>query len=201
MCGIDPESLPPLRASPDRWLDAVMADFPAFLRDHASCEKKASGMALNVAAHYPDKPLLVRAMTDLAVEELSHWREVMRVLLDHGITHAADDRDPYVRALQSLIRKGPRLYLMDRLLVAAMIERRGAERFSRIADALTGNHPFAALAALYRALGVSESRHWMLFPELAAGEFEAVELISRFKVLHDAEQTIVESLPAAARLH
>ena len=32
--------------SPDAWLDAVLADFDSFLKDHASCEKKASGMAL-----------------------------------------------------------------------------------------------------------------------------------------------------------
>ena len=40
------------------WLDTVLADFDAFLADHASCEKKASGMAMSMIAHYPDKPRL-----------------------------------------------------------------------------------------------------------------------------------------------
>lgn len=199
--GIDPDSLPAIEPSSTAWLAAVMADFPAFLIDHASCEKKASGMALNVAAHYPDKPVLVRAMTDLAVEELSHWREVMRVLIDHGIRTGPDDRDPYVKALQALIRKGPRLYLMDRLLVAALMERRGAERFARIAAALEPRHPFVSLAPLYRALATSESRHWTLFIELAAMEFDANELTARFLDLHAGEQTIVDRLPPTPRLH
>ena len=47
------------------WLDTVLRDFDSFLKDHASCEKKASGMALNIASHYPDKPELLNAMADL----------------------------------------------------------------------------------------------------------------------------------------
>ena len=74
----------PLGATPDNWVDAVLADFPTFLSDHASAEKKASGMALNVAAHYPDQPKLVAAMVDLAVEELSHYRQVMRLILERN---------------------------------------------------------------------------------------------------------------------
>ena len=69
-----------LEPTPSGWLDAVCDDFDAFLKDHASCEKKASGMALNIASHYPDQPALVSAMADLAVEELGHYREVIRLL-------------------------------------------------------------------------------------------------------------------------
>ena len=58
-----------LEPTPPGWLEAVLADFDGFLKDHASCEKKASGMALNIASHYPDQPTLVAAMADLAVEE------------------------------------------------------------------------------------------------------------------------------------
>ncbi len=59
------------------WLETVMADFDSFLKDHASCEKKASGMAMSMISHYPDKPELITGMLNLAVEELSHFRDVM----------------------------------------------------------------------------------------------------------------------------
>ncbi len=196
------DHLTPIDPSPDAWLDAVLSVFPAFLCDHASCEKKASGMALNVASHYPDKPSLVRAMTDLAVEELTHWREVMRVLMDRNIRPQPDDRDTYVHAMQAQIHKGPDLYLLDRLLVDALIERRGAERFSRISEALEkSSHPFSELASFYRALATSESRHWGLFIQLAAEYFEQSAVEARFATLHEAEFQVVISLPPAPRLH
>ncbi|MAA49517.1 MAG: tRNA-(ms[2]io[6]A)-hydroxylase, partial [Gammaproteobacteria bacterium] len=49
-------ALTPLNASPREWITCVLADFDAFLQDHASAEKKASGMALSMVSHYPDKP-------------------------------------------------------------------------------------------------------------------------------------------------
>ena len=75
------ESLTQLSPSPEGWVTCVLADFDAFLQDHASAEKKASGMALSMVSHYPDQPALVQAMVDLAVEELNHYKEVMRLLL------------------------------------------------------------------------------------------------------------------------
>ena len=34
--------------SKQEWVDAVMADFPAFLQDHADCERKASATAMSL---------------------------------------------------------------------------------------------------------------------------------------------------------
>jgi len=39
--------------SPTAWIDAVLADFNAFLQDHADCERKASAMAMSLVAKYP----------------------------------------------------------------------------------------------------------------------------------------------------
>ena len=48
-----------LYQTPAAWIEAVLADFDTFLRDHASAEKKASGMAINMISHYPDRTRLV----------------------------------------------------------------------------------------------------------------------------------------------
>jgi tRNA-(ms[2]io[6]A)-hydroxylase len=91
----------PLRfATPGAWTDAVMADFDSFLLDHAAAEKKASGMAISMLSHYPDRVDLVAAMADLAVEELTHYREVVKWIHRRGLVTAADRKDPYVLAFR-----------------------------------------------------------------------------------------------------
>ena len=186
-----------LHPTPEHWLPAVLDDFSSFLQDHASCEKKASGMALNIASHYPDRPRLVNAMADLAVEELSHYREVVRLLTGKGLQPGADAKDPYIHELNSLIRRGPENFLLDRLLLAAVIERRGNERFGLIADAL----PPGPDQRFYASITASEGRHWQLFVSLAEGECPDLDTASRLQELVDAEAAIMLRQPPRATLH
>lgn len=186
-----------LTASSSDWLDTVLADFDSFLCDHASCEKKASGMALSLIAHYPDKPMLIRAMLNLAVEELSHFRDVMRHVLARGLTPARDTRDEYVNQLQALMNQGKHMYLLDRLLVGAIVEARGAERFGLIAAAL----PAGKLKNFYDSITASENRHYELFLELAAQHYPADTINARLPVLLQQEARILAGLPLKAALH
>lgn len=179
------------------WVAVVLGDFDRFLQDHASCEKKASGMALSIAAHYPDKPALVNAMVDLAVEELSHYREVVKLLAKRGSRIAPDTKDAYVRALNALIRRGPEVYLLDRLLVASVIERRGYERFGLVAEAL----PEGAEKRFFAAITQSEARHWTVFLDLARKHCQPDAVTPRLQALVAAEADIVAALPLEPRVH
>ena len=191
-----PERLP-LAPTSDEWLPCVLADFDEFLADHASCEKKASGMAVNVASHYPDQPHLLEAMADLAVEEMSHYREVIRLLIARGARPTADTKDPYVNALQKHIRNGTEAYLMDRLLVAAVVEARGHERFGLVAQAVTD----PTLKRFYNAITASEHRHWQLFVQLAGHYFPHAEVQTRLSELCNAEAEIIARQVPRAALH
>lgn len=194
------ESLPesPLRlATPAAWTAAVMADFDAFLQDHAAAEKKASGMAISMLSHYPDRVELVAAMAELAVEELTHYREVVKWIHRRGLLTAADRKDHYVLALRESIRKGPELYLLDRLLTASIIEARGAERFALVAGAL----PAGALKKFYQSIARSERRHYELFLQLAGVYLDATMIARRWDELLDIEAGIVAALPIRAALH
>lgn len=186
-----------LAPSPDGWLQTVLADFPSFLQDHASCEKKASGMALNVAAHYPDQPQLLEAMAELAVEELNHYREVIRLLLARGIQPGADVKDPYINALNQQVRRGTENFLLDRLLVGAVVERRGAERFGLLAEAVEDS----SLRTFYRAITASEARHWELFVELSMSHCDPDQVWPRFNELTGIEAELMQQLPLRAALH
>jgi len=179
------------------WLETVLGDFDTFLKDHASCEKKASGMAISMISHYPDRPVLVREMLSLAVEELSHFRDVVRLLLDRGLEPAGDARDKYINQLHKAMDQGKEAYLLDRLLIASIVEARGAERFGLIADALDKGK----LGNFYRAITDSESRHYQLFLDLAEEYFPKPTIIERLDQLLDTEATILRSLPLKAALH
>ena len=187
----------PQLASPHAWVEHVLANFDDFLSDHASCEKKASGMAMNVAAHYPDQPELLSRMADLAVEELNHYREVIKLLLDRGITPKADQKDPYVHALNQLIRRGTENFLLDRLLIGAVIERRGAERFALVAKHITSPD----LKKFYRAIASSEERHWVSFVELASSHCDPTLVLPRLQALSTQENEIMLAQPIRAALH
>ena len=154
-------------------------------------------MALSLAAHYPDRPGLLESMANLAVEELGHYRDVIGLLVDRGITPAPDTRDPYVKALNQVVRGGRDDYLLDRLLVASVIERRGRERFSLIADALMD----PLLARFYQRIAASEDRHWQLFLDLARRECPDADIDARWDQIAAVEADIIRSLTPRAALH
>ena len=183
--------------TPVDWLAVVMANFDAFLLDHAAAERKASAMAMHLASHYPDRTELVREMVDLACEELEHFRLVYRVIDARGLRLAADTRDGYVRAMQGHCRSGSALFFMDRLLVAGIVEARGCERFGLVADAL----PAGELKDLYTDFTRAEARHHGLFARLARLYFEHPQVEARTAELLALEAEIVVGLPLRPALH
>ena len=183
--------------TPQAWVDAVMADFDVFLLDHATAEKKASGMAMSMLSHYPDRIELVHAMADLAIEEMTHYREVIKLVHERGGVAGKDEKDPYVNEFRKAFRRGKDEYFLDRMLVGAIIEARGAERFGLIAEALEPGK----LKNFYQAITRSETRHEGLFVDLAYIYFDKAEVDKRLQELIEIEAEIVKSLPYRAALH
>lgn len=183
--------------TPPQWTQVVLADFDRFLLDHASCEKKASAMAMTLISHYPDRPELVTAMTELAVEELVHFKEVVKHIMARNLTLAADEKDPYVTQLLKTQRKGSDQYFLDRLLIASIVEARGHERFGLVAEALQPG----PLKQFYKAITTSEGRHLDLFEDLAKTYFTNDLVAPRLDQLLNIEADIVAQLPFRPALH
>lgn len=183
--------------SDEKWLDSVLQNFDFFLIDHAANERKASSMAISLAVHYPDRAELVDQMVDLAVEELNHFRQVMRLMLKRGLIQQADEKDLYINLLLKDVRKESEDYFLDRLLVAAVVEARGAERFELISKGLKD----LDLVDFYQKLAISESRHYRLFLDLAAIYFREDEIEDRLQQWLKIEADIIKTLPATGRLH
>jgi tRNA-(ms[2]io[6]A)-hydroxylase len=194
---IDPSLFRLRFSTPEQWTETVLADFNSFLNDHAQAEKKASGMAMSMLSHYPDRPGLVSAMIDLSIEELVHFREVIKLMQARGLQLGSDEKDPYINQIRGHLRKGSQAYMLDRLLTAAIIEARGCERFGLIAKA----HREPELRDFYQQICDSEAKHHFLFVDLACEYFPIVEVEQRLHELLDIEAAITEGLPLRAALH
>lgn len=187
-----------LRSNTDpQWIEVVKGDFDTFLLDHASCERKASGLAMSLVCHYSDRPELVREMIDLSIEEMAHFREVMKLILARGLVLKSDEKDPYINLLRKHVRTGRDVYLLDRLLMFGIVEARGQERFSMLGEALED----PMLRAFYARLAQAEGRHWEAFLKLAQAYWEVPEVEARLDELLDAEAQIVENLPHRPAVH
>jgi tRNA-(ms[2]io[6]A)-hydroxylase len=180
-----------------RWVEVATGDALTLLGDHAHCEKKAAASALSLVASYPTRELLVRRMSALAIEELRHFRTVYGCLRRRGGTLGPDRGDPYARALHKLLRSGAEARLVDRLLVAGLIEARSHERLELLAGAFADED----LRDLYGSLARAERAHAELFRDLAASYAPAEEVRARLEELAGAEAEIVALLPLEPRIH
>lgn len=186
-----------LCATDPRWLEVVLADFNSFLLDHAACERKASAMAMSMVVHYPDREQLVTAMADLAIEELNHFRQVLKLIRQRGLQLVSDSKDPYISVFSKALRHGREDYFLDKLLMASIVEARGFERFALLAQALA--EPQAQ--QFYRSIAQSEEKHFHLFLSLAGHYFAAPTINARLDALLQVEADIVTSLEFRAALH
>jgi tRNA-(ms[2]io[6]A)-hydroxylase len=186
-------------STPKSWLDAVFSDFDAFLLDHAACERKASATGMSFVVRYPDRKPLIEPMIAFAREELEHFHIVYRLVEARGLTLADDYKDHYVNSLRSQCRTGQDALLLDRLIVAGVVEARGCERLFMVANALENRG--SELAETYAELARAESRHHGLFFRLARQLFSEEEVERRASFLLDYEAALVERLPHRAAVH
>jgi tRNA-(ms[2]io[6]A)-hydroxylase len=186
-------------ATRPEWARTVLADFPAFLQDHADCERKASAMAMSFVAKYPDRIEILPELIETGVEELDHFRQVYAHMEKRGIRLAKEiTEDPYIKALLNLCRSDPTNRFLDRLLLASIIECRGAERFRLVWQAIEDD---LELKEFYHLLWSSEARHGNIFVKMALNYFERDKVYARLDELNRAEGEIIQKLPLRAALH
>lgn len=183
------------------WIDAVEADPEALLQDHAQCELKAAHSALSLVGRYGGElPALVEPLVALAREETEHVGQVTQKLTARGQTLGQPGSDPYVEQLARAARRDHHdgyPPLLDRLLVAALVEGRSCERFHLLSERLQD----ASLRAFYRELMASEAQHFSLFSRLAADHFGRSEARARLVTLSEREGAIAARLPLGPQVH
>jgi tRNA-(ms[2]io[6]A)-hydroxylase len=184
-------------ASAARWFAQVDTSLDEILIDHAHCEKKAAGVAMNLLFSYVDNVALARAMTEIVNEELAHFRLVLDLLERRGIPFRKLSPSSYGQRLHELIRKDEPARAVDRLLVAGLIEARSCERFSLLADHVTDPE----LRDFYSSLFESEARHHSTYVRLAC-DFAAEDAVrERLHWLAAAEAAIIATGDPLPRMH
>lgn len=184
--------------SPKEWVNAVMSDFPSFLQDHADCERKASAMSMSLVAKYPNRIEIIPQLIETAVEELEHFKLVYDIMQEKGIQLAHEiKQDEYVKKLLQHCKSDVEGRFFDRLLVASIIECRGAERFRLIYEAQEDKE----LKHFYHELWASEAKHGNIYVEMALIYFDEKKVYKRLNELNEIEGDVMKSLPIKAALH
>src|SRR5476651_2191488 len=187
-----------LRApTPARWLTQISGNIEELLIDHAHCEKKAAGVAMNLLFAYVDEVELARAMTEIVQEELSHFHLVLDLLERRGIRFRKIPPSKYAERLRALANKLEPMRAVDRLLIAALIEARSCERFGLLRDHLAD----AELAEFFGSLFESEARHHSTYVRLAKLFAPEDRVNQRLEELAIAEGRIIEEGEELSRVH
>ncbi|MFP6618166.1 MAG: tRNA-(ms[2]io[6]A)-hydroxylase [Pirellulaceae bacterium] len=183
--------------SSSRWLDQVESHLDEILVDHAHCERKAAGTALNLLFSYVENEPLCREMTEIVNEELEHFQQVLDLLKERGIPFRRLKPANYAGQLKDLVRKNEPQRAVDRLLVASLIEARSCERF----DLLRHHVSDQQLAHFYDSLFESEARHHRTYVRLAEDYESPAVVRERLKELAREEAQIIEQGDSLPRMH
>jgi tRNA 2-(methylsulfanyl)-N6-isopentenyladenosine37 hydroxylase len=185
--------------TPTAWLEHALCHVDVLLIDHANCEKKAAGAALNLMYRYVDKPPLLTRMARLAREELRHFEQVLQQMAKHGVTYRHLTPGRYAAALRAHVRHAEPGRLVDLLLIGAIVEARSCERFELLARSLD-----APLAGFYRRLLASEAGHFAHYLALArryAGAGDQNTVSDRLQLLLAHEARLIAEPDDVFRFH
>ncbi len=165
------------------WLEQALAQPMLVLIDHAHCERKAAGSAVQMMFRYLCEPGLGEVLSPLAREELEHFERVLCLLKKRGYYLEPLPAPAYGALLSKQIRKGEPERMLDSFLIAGLIEARSHERMGLLAE----HSPDTELRTLYRDLLSSEARHFHLFWSLCDQRYPRQLIIPRLHELAEAE--------------
>jgi len=182
-----------------RWVNIAEKNIKDILIDHAFCEQKAASTAISFIVTYPEYSDLVTAMIALVKEEISHFQLVHQKILDRGYVLGRERKDNYVLEIMNFFSKNVsrEKRLIQRLLIAALIEARSCERFK----VLSKNINDQELAKFYKDLMVSEANHYTMFLNFARKYGDRKEVDSMWKNLLLYEAKVISKYGKTSHIH
>ena len=181
----------------DDWIDLAISNPMEILLDHAHCERKAAGVALQLMFRYVSEPGLSEVLSPLAREELEHFERVLSILNARGKKLQKLASPPYGATLTKNICKDEPLRMLDSFLVAGLIEARSHERMKL----LSIHSPDLEIRNLYADLLKSEAKHFGIYWKLADERFERNLLTSRLEELAKVESDALLKIHHQPRMH
>ena len=182
------------------WVEEANARPMEVLIDHAHCERKAAGSAVQMMFRYLCEPGLGEVLSPLAREELEHFEQVLALIKARGRYLEPLPSPGYGAELAKHIRKMEPLRMLDSFLVAGLIEARSHERMALLAE----HSPDSELRSLYADLLASEARHFGLYWTLAESRWPRDVVSDRLRDLAAFEAAALEGSlanPEDVRIH
>ena len=143
------------------WAEIAKDNLQQILTDHAFAEQKAASNAVSIIINYSEETSLVTEMSKIAIEEMEHFKMVHDLMVARGMVLGREQTNNYAKSLQSFFTKTKDRTeaLIQRLLVAALIEARSCERFKVFSENLEDQE----LSDFYKDLMISEANHYTTF--------------------------------------
>ncbi len=178
------------------WVNAAIANLPLIIQDHANCEKKAAGTAMNMMFRYEFSYDLQCKLAQLIREEMLHYEQVLGIMNDRGQDWEYLSAGRYAKGMLKHKRTYEPAAMIDVLIIGAFIEARSCERFAALAEVINDER----LAKYYRYLLKSESRHFEDYLALAQSlsEDSIDERVAFFK---EVEAELISSPDTELRFH
>ncbi|HRK26335.1 MAG TPA: tRNA-(ms[2]io[6]A)-hydroxylase [Chitinophagales bacterium] len=183
-----------------RWVDLAQMSIEDILTDHAYCEQKAASTCISLIQQYPEKTAIVEQLAPIVTEEWGHFRMVLAELKKRNLLLGKQRKDEYVNELLKFIRKGVSReeQLLDKLLMAGLIEARSCERFKLLSKGIADDD----LKQFYHRLMIAEAAHYTLFLELARTIATKERVRERWlEWLHHEAQIMQNLTPRGDRMH
>lgn len=178
-----------------RWVNLAEKKIDEILIDHAYCEQKAASTCISLIQAFPELDELVGELAPIVTEEWGHFRLVLRQLKKRGYQLGRQRKDEYVNGLISFVKRtkgqSREEVLLDKLLMAALIEARSCERFKLLWKHFEGRDE--ELAKFYRELMVAEANHYTLFLNLAKKYISEETVKNRWQEWLDFEAKLLDS--------
>lgn len=175
-----------------RWVNLADRNIEEILTDHAYCEQKAATNCITIIQMFPEFDEVVDALMPIVTEEWGHFRMVVDQLKKRNMNLGRQRRDEYVNQLQALIIQGGSRehQIVERLLVAALIEARSCERFRLLSVDISDDE----LKEFYRKLMISEAGHFRLFLDLALAILPKAQVMARWEEYLGKEAEIIQNM-------
>tara|TARA_B100000768_G_scaffold177198_1_gene191027 strand:+ start:63 stop:644 length:582 start_codon:yes stop_codon:yes gene_type:complete len=181
------------------WVVIAKDNLEQILTDHAFAEQKASANAISIIINYSEETELVKDMTDIALEELEHFKMVHQLMIKRGMVLGREQHNDYAKSLQKFFpkTKDRQTALIHRLLVAALIEARSCERFKVFSE----NMEDEELSEFYKDLMISEANHYTLFLSYARKYMNRSIVDEKWKNLLEFEAEMMKTRGNTAKVH
>ncbi|WP_158837786.1 tRNA-(ms[2]io[6]A)-hydroxylase [Polaribacter sp. L3A8] len=181
------------------WAEIAKDNLQQILTDHAFLEQKAASNAVSIIINYSEETELVKEMSNIAIEEMQHFKMVHLLMVKRGMVLGREQKNDYAIRLQKFFKKtGDRTdALIQRLLVAALIEARSCERFKVFSE----NMEDEELSKFYNNLMISEAGHYTTFLKFAR-EYQDKEIVDKkWNALLAFEAELMKERGNTAKIH